>query len=497
MSYVPKLKYVFISPRAYDLRVQLATYRYLNSVGITPYILAGENDVFSILQNENITFVQGHSLPANYDIMVSAGCGYVPFERYWLEKSMAAGRINIQANSTPILYIEKCVWCIPKRTRFIHARDISNKRTALNHYSYNKEVIYLNTGRAEWDYFQTNDFKKGVADLKNKYGNKLLVIGANYEQPEKEDIFYKWVIDYAESKDFKVILQLHPRKVRYYGNKFSRYLNPGINHYVLFAAASHFIGFIQSSTMIQNLLLGSKSGCMSLMAHYPPKNCHVWIDDTQLWRQLASQKYGKEVVDVVPLIHDLHSLEKFLSPDQRPVTQQELDKIFGWPRVPNYNSYFFEIVEGLFGTDNEKKAAVISNKDAVIGAENLNEVLNKDKKYLSQTIDVSFWEEKNGPSELAPAAELTYHVKTGVSDLKSGSYGNALLHLNRAIMFSGTDLFAFVQYARAACYLFTGQIDEAKKSIYQCLLAEPNIKEYQKLQHQINAQKTQTVMSNY
>lgn len=470
----PQLKYVFCFSRDLLLEKYAPLIRYLNNFGIVPPVLAGEEAILDRLHREGFIFEAVRELPIDYDIMLSEGMGYLPFERYWLEKSMEAGKINVCLHLVPMISCFKEYSFEPKRTKFTHAMCLAGRRSIINTANYNKELLYLNLVPPLWDSFSTDEFKQKVSDIKRQFGKKLLVIGTTgREEKEKEIIYYKKAISLAESLGFRVIIQAKPEKVDLFKEVFPENINPRIDRYALFAAASHVISFIFSSVTYQGQLSGAKVGCVPLAVNTKEWRKFPWIDDPSEWYRWTKPLFEKEYLDTVPLLHDEKSLLEFLSSDELLLAPEQFVEMFGWPKVRNHTENFFETFNMYFGKENEH---------------NVKRILKKNELNKGLSTDYWFWE-VHDQSPYRGVKGLKGFINAAVYFIKQGNFREGLKFLKRAEMFSGTGHFAFVQYLMAVCCLKMNDLDQADKCIYHSIFVEPDCTEYQNLKTQIDTAK--------
>lgn len=474
MSYIPRLKYVFCEPRVYLMELHIPVFQYMNNLGMTPRILAGDEDVIENLNNNDISFELIRELPEDYDILFSLSGTYLPFARYWLEKSMKRGKINVFAVQPPIPFCCESENIKPMMTKFVHAVCAADQRTINNLKLVNKEVVYLNTGYTLYDRFSTDEFKCEVVDIKRRFGEKLLVITIDRIWPE-EILFVQKAIHVAESLGFTVILQVHYGLEDKIPQDFSEYINPGLNRFALYAAASHLIVFIVSSIVCECMYLGLKVGCKPLGMRDGIWGQWCWFDDAEQWYQETLPCCGKEYLDMVPLIHDEKSLTEFLSSTEKPFTQDDILKFYGLPQVDSFTENIFKMVDMYFGGHNK---------------ENVEKMLKKNE-VVKNMIDFFGWECERANSPIKHINDPAILVNNGINFLKQGNVGAALTCLRIADKFNGTDYTEIIQYGLANCFYLTNNLEEARKYIFRALLLNPGCPEYHGLKKRIDA-KTQS-----
>lgn len=470
MSYIPRLKYVFVQTRAYPMEYHLPLLRYLNKLGVTPRILVGSKDVTKTLVDNNIYFDNLQGLPQDYDIMISLAPALLPLGRYCLEKNAEAGRINVFVALLPIPFCYEGHEGISTRgTKFLHAMCVSDRRTIDNIKRYNNEVLCLNTGHPTWDQFSTEQFQNEVMDIKRRFGKKLLVVTVDSEDKE-EFLYYQRAIHYGESLGFTVILQVHPGHQFKVPDQFANYINPGLNRYALFAAASHIVASILSAVVSECLYLGSKVGCKpygirrgSAWAQWS------WFDNPDKWYQDILPFYGKEYLDMIPLIHDENSMIRFLSSDERTYTKEDVSRIFGWPEVDNFTENIFRTIETHFGEYKNVQAALAKSRA------------------WQGIVEYFGWECERQNSPIKHITDPIALFKGGIGFLRHGNIHAAVEFLRLAEKFSGIDNFDSIQFALAACYYLAGNMEGAQKYIYRALAINPDCIKYKNLKNQIEA----------
>ena len=463
MTYIPKLRYIFVQTRIHQMEFHLPLLSYLNDLGVVPRILSGAKEVVRTLRKNNITFGLLNALPKDYDIMLSLAGPFLAFGRYWLEESIKAGKINVYVAQQPIPFCYNVDGVTAEATRFFHAMCVSDKRTIGNIKHYNNEVLCLNTGHPTWDWFSTEQFKNEVADIRARFGKKLLVITVDSEDAE-EYSYSQRTIRYGESLGFRVILQVHP------GHKFrvpdylTNYINPGLNRFALFAAASHVVASIFSTVVSECLYLGLKVGCKPYGIEagrlWPEFS---WFDDPNQWYQDILPFYSKEYLDMVPLVHDENSMVRFLASDEKSYTQAAINEIFGWPMVDNYTENIFRTIETHFSEPENVQAA------------------HAKSRAWQGKVEYYGWECERKNSPIKHITDPVALFKAGLGFLKHGNILAASEFFRLAEKFSGVDNFDFIQYGLATCYYLSNNVKEADRYIYRALVINPDCKEYQNL----------------
>ncbi|MDT8303901.1 MAG: tetratricopeptide repeat protein [Sedimentisphaerales bacterium] len=468
MTYIPKLKYVFVQTRVHQIDFHMPLLRYLNKLGIIPPVLAACKDVIRTLMDNNISFDHLRGLPKDYDIMISLAGSFLPFGRNCLEKSAKAGKFNVYVGQLPVPFRYEVEGLSTAGTKFFHAMCISDQRTIDNIKLFNNEVVCLNTGHPAWDLFSTEQFQREVTDIKRRYGNKLLVVTVNNETKE-EFLHCQQAIYYGESQGFTVILQVHPGYQFKVPEQFVKYVNPGINRYALFAAASHVIASILSSVVPECLYLGTKVSCKPFGIKGGIWGRWSWYNKPDEWYQDILPFYGKEYLDMIPLTHDENSMKHFLSSDERTYTKEDVNRIFGWPEVDNFTENIFQTIETHFGEHKNIQAALVKSR----AWRGINEYFG--------------WRCEIPNSPIKHITDPTALLKGGINALNHGDINTAISFLRYAEKFSSFDKFELIQFALATCYHSANQCKEAQKYIYRALAINPDCIEYQNLKKRIEA----------
>jgi len=472
MAYKPRLRFIFNFGRWYDTDRTLPLLRYLNAAGVAPSVLAGEPDILERLKGNGIAVKALAGLPDEYDVMLSPGVGYIPFERYWLQRSMEAGKINVQCVYPPVINRCSNLNNTPRRTRFTHAVCTGCQRTLDDLRNINKEVVYLLTGMPSWDRFSTEGFKADVAQVRRRYGDKLLVIGVSCFLIEEETAWYRRMIRQAESLGFRVVLQVHIGREKELCETLRPYVNPGIDRYCLFAAASHVIVLIQSLMAPECLYLNRPVAAKPLANSYHGWNRHAWIDDPAEWRRWATPLYGEDCLSIIPLVHDEESLMQFLLSRPKSVSPDHAGRVFGFPEVPSFTEHTFRMLDTYFGPENHR---------------NVEMMLKKGEVSRGLVVDCSFWDIRDDWNQFRGVSDLDGFISAGIRFIREGRHADALRYLQRAEMYSGTEDFAFIQYLKSACYLALENMEEAEQSIYRSLFVQPDCLDFQQMKDRIAA----------
>jgi tetratricopeptide (TPR) repeat protein len=264
-------------------------------------------------------------------------------------------------------------------------------------------------------------------------------------------------------------LQVHPGRQYKVHEQFAHYVNPGLNRHALFAAASHVIASIISAVVSECLYLGTKVGCKLLGIRDGIWGQWAWFDNPDQWYQNTLPFYGKEYLDMIPLIHDENSMKHFLSSDERLYTKEDVNKIFGWPEVDNFTENVFKTIETHFGEDKNVQAALVKSRA------------------WRGMVDYFGWECEIPNSPIKHIKDPNALLKGGINALNHSDIGTAISFLRLAEKYSNFDKFELIQFALATCYCSTNQCEEAQKYIYRALAINPDCIEYQNLNNRIEA----------
>ena len=358
VMYKPKLKYLFCVANYRSLWPQLSVIRHLNALGIEPYVLADSNgdvgNISGMLQGSMFHPIPSpNSLPRDYDVMFSQSAGLDAFERDSLTNSWRKGKTNVKLHNsmstyntlTNINYIQARVkgrlhgFCMKEQRSVEHFRRFLPE----------PNVWYLNVGDPDWDYFQTEEFKSGVKAVRQSYGDKILLVLISFDSGAVECRFWRTVIPWAVAKGFRVLIRPHPGCEHRIPADLQKYQAPDLHRHVLFAGASHVLGEMASSVIGECMLLGTKVGSYPFVPHTPRYGVHSWMDDDTRWRGAIVKQVGARLLSYVPFVHTAGSLGSFLLDTKPLITTEQMDELWGWPRVPNYCDYLLQSLERKLG----------------------------------------------------------------------------------------------------------------------------------------------------
>lgn len=347
--YKPKLKYIFCLMRKRSLMPSMSVMRYMNSVGIIPQILLGEPEpTKKELDSYKVKYQEIDKLP-DYDVMISEGMGFLPFEVQWMTESKKRNKTNVMLINSTTAYRNYVVsYFLPSKTKLLDGICMKIEETVLHYKEFTENLFLINVGDPDWDYWKTDEFKEKVEKVKSELGDKILVLCEFYGCDECLQ-YIEFCIKKAENLGFKIIINLHPSCWEYGWKKdfdnFRKYCNTDIHHHVLFKAASHMIGNIQSSVIAEGLFLETKVGCNPIVAHHDGfGEGEKWLDRSS-WLIKVSKHMKQEIIDTVDLVFNEKDLDGFLSNSEKKVSMQEATKAFGKINVPCYTEYLFKTLD--------------------------------------------------------------------------------------------------------------------------------------------------------
>jgi tetratricopeptide (TPR) repeat protein len=179
--------------------------------------------------------------------------------------------------------------------------------------------------------------------------------------------------------------------------------------------------------------------------------------------------YGKEYLDMIPLIHGESSMKNFLSSDEKSYTKEDVDRIFGWPKVDNFTENVFRTIETHFGEQRNVQAALV-----------------KSRAWRS-TVDHFCWNCEIPNSPIKYISDPNTLLRSGINALNQGDIGAAVNFLKFAEKFSNFEKFELIQFALATCFHAANKHEEAKNHIYRALAINPDCAEYQNFNNRIKA----------
>ena len=342
--YKPKLKYIFCLMRERSLMPAMSVIRYMNSVGIIPQVLMGESVVIKKeLDLYKVRYEEITKLP-DYDIMFSEANGHIPFEIKWLTESKRRGKINIMLINSASIYRNLVISSfLPDKTKLLDGICIKLEETVLHYKEFTKDLFLINVGDPDWDWWQSNEFKGKVASIKSEFNNKILVLCESFICGEVLS-YIRLCIRKAEALNFKVFINIHPDRWGHAPEEFRKYYNTNIHHHILFGAASHSINDVGSSTVAENLFLGTKTGCNLTVPHGGGWGNNKWFTQDE-WFTLIPKHVKQEIIDTLFLVFDEEKLDNFLSDSESKVSIESAGEVFGRVRVPCYTEYLFKTLD--------------------------------------------------------------------------------------------------------------------------------------------------------
>lgn len=354
VKYNPKLRYLFCVANYRSLWPQLSVIQYLNGLGIEPYVLTGctgtLGNISGMMQGCSFRVVQSpDKLPDDYDVMFTQSVGLDDFERTSLVNSWSKGKTNVKLHNSMSTYntITNINYVQARVKGRVHGFCMKEHRAVEHYRRFLPEpcVWYLNVGDPDWDYFQTDEFKVGVEKFREHYGTKVLLILASFDAGAPERAFWSLVIPWAVSTGFHVMLRPHPGCEHRVPENLQEFMAPNLHRHVLFAGASHVIGEIASSVIGECMFLGTRVASYPFVPHHPRYGIHGWIDNDAVWREVVVRQIGAKMLTFVPFVHTTGTLFSFLEEEAPLITNEQMDELWGWPRVPCYSSYLLECLE--------------------------------------------------------------------------------------------------------------------------------------------------------
>ncbi len=461
--YEPKLKYVFAASRLYDLRQNLPLFKYLNRLGHRVRILVGDDSVSESLKEQGVNFERLDCLPGDHDAIISRGLGLIPFDRYWLEKNMTAGKLNI---CNP-LFLNPCKAKFRplerEFSRLGHIICTSDGITLENTRSYNDDMVYLNTGHPEWDFFNSEKHRREVQEVKDRYGDKLCVLALPIFDVPRENDYTARCIRIGESMGYNVVIQIHPGFANKLDPVLHGYVNPGFRNFALFEAASHVVTFVYSFVVMECLNFETKVGCLPYAARYTSPNDHPWLDDDGLWYSWVEEKYPREFVGLLERIDSDERIEEFLSDSRAALTRKQFRELVRMPDVPSFTENVFREIDNLVSSPDDPR---------------IEKMIRKTERVVGTEADFASWvTEKNKDAGIGAKCYEDF-FSAGQQVLRQGNFQQALGFLDRAVMYSGNNDFDYLQYLRAICHFKLGKIFQAQRCIGQALMVKPDCEDY-------------------
>lgn len=348
--YRPRLRYLCVIANSRSLWPQATLIKYLNSFGIVPLAICQlPIDVETINRSGLLVkYINSiNEIPHDYDVSLSQSAGLDQFEKGCLLKSLSFGKINIKVHNSMSTYnnLVNIHYTEQRVNGRIHGICMREQR-AIDHFKkFNNKVFYLKTGDPDWDYLKSNEYHESVLKLKSSIGNKVLLICNSFDCGNIEGNFIRLIIKWAEDLGFRVFIRLHPGNERNIPKDLVSYVAPNVHRYTMLSSASHVIGEMASTIIGECHLLGVKVGSYPFAPHTIKYGSHEWIDNLPLWKSKITKQVGKELLEKVPFVHTTATLKEFLSDKNPIINEDEINKIWGWPKVESYSSYLFECLE--------------------------------------------------------------------------------------------------------------------------------------------------------
>ena len=349
--YKPTLKYLCVITNARSLWPQVSMIKYLNSFGVTPYLINQLPKVLNTLNGSGVNLDLVNSVPNDCDVLLSQSAGQDPFEINCLEAGHCLGKVNVKVHNSISTYntlvnINYTTQRVNGRLDAICFRD----QRSIDHFKlFLGGVKFFNVGDPDWDFFKTNEFKNQVFKTKEQYGDRVLSICASFETGKSEIDFWSLVISWAEKKGFKVLIRPHPG----YGERFvpeqlkkHLVLDNRLHRHVLLASSSHVIAEPAGTIIAECHLLETRVGSYPFIPHHEKYGHHTFIDNYKLWNDAIRGHIGNDLLSHLPLVHTTGTLYDFLASTDPLITDAEADSIWGWPKnIESYSSNLFEKLE--------------------------------------------------------------------------------------------------------------------------------------------------------
>lgn len=330
--------------------------RYMNSVGIVPQLLIngvafGADQRALIIQELNKYRVKYNEIKtlSNHDILFCEGMGsFSPFEKKWLSVSRKQGKKNVMlVNGLSGWMNDKFPYFLPDKTGLLDGICMKMDEHIRNFERYTKGLFLINVGDPDWDWWQTAEFNREVANTKAKLGPKVLVYCGIFAIPGPAISYINFCIKQAESLGFKFVILPHPDRWELMPKQFYKYCDRTIHHHVLFKAASHVISSITCSVITECLLLGTKVGCDFFIGHSEGWGKHKWMNAPS-WQAKVAKQMKREILDMTSLVEE-KSLSTFLSSATPGASIVAAEKAYGKLNVPCYSEYLFKTLDTKLG----------------------------------------------------------------------------------------------------------------------------------------------------
>ena len=348
--YKPSLKYLFIVANPRSFWPQVTLIKYLNGLGIDPYVICQRPTDVEALRNDSLRFIsidRPQDIPTDCNVAFSQSAGLDSFEKSCLDYSKKLGKVNIKLHNSMSVY-NKLLNINYTKNRVggrIHGICSKEHRSILHFKQFLPNVFYLNTGDPDWDYFRTQEFTNAVKKAHDQYGKKLLLICTSFENGNIEVRFWELITKWAEAAGFRPIIRVHPGREWALPPGLTKYGCSNLHRHVAMAAASHVLAEICSTVIGECMMLGTKVGSFPMVPHNGKYGKHDWIDNNQQWKGTVVKHIGGDFLNYVPYVHTSRTLVDFLSSSDPIITKQQMDSIWGWPRVDCYSEYLFKCVE--------------------------------------------------------------------------------------------------------------------------------------------------------
>lgn len=357
--YKPKLIYAFCLMRKRSLMPALSVMRYMNSVGLIPQLLINDTKfnakgklvedqlplIVEELNRYRINYTKVND-PSGCDVMFSEGVGaFCSFEKKKLIDSKGLGKTNVVlVNSLSGWRNQLNPYFRPGLTRLIDGICMKVEEHLLNFKEFTKKLFLVNVGDPDWDWWQSDEFTNEVKKVNSRFGDKIFVFGDVFIEPASSIPYVESCIAISKKLGFKFMINPHPDRWDMIPKQFYKYCNREIHHHVLFKAASHVVGHVSSSIILESMLLGTRAGTDPTVAHCDGQGKHRWLDRDSFRTKIAKH-LKQEIIDMVPLVFDEEDIHNFLSSFEPNAPVEVVGKAFGKIDVPCYSEYLFKTLD--------------------------------------------------------------------------------------------------------------------------------------------------------
>lgn len=352
--YKPKYRYMFCISRRRSLWPSLSLISYLNSVDVVPHAAIKHNGENRIVLDSKALVNKVTQIPSDYDILLTEGVGLgmndEGYERWRIQETAKRGKISLSLNmATSIMNTTINPYCKDAERLGVYGICMNDDRSIKHYTTFLPNLHFFNTGNPDWDYFKSRECEDEVNLWRGRLGNKILVIGYAVPKPEFSS-WFKMITEVAVRQGFAVVLRKHPDTPLI--EEFSKYYIENIHRLTLAKMATHYISDNFGSTSVaENFFAGTKVGTSPLIVHYKFWGDHIWLKERDAWETAVLNSTGSaKVLEMIPLIDNKESLDKFLLDDTPIFSLEENQKFFGGPITLNYSEHFFKCIEEKLST---------------------------------------------------------------------------------------------------------------------------------------------------